>query len=336
MPTHQSNSANSMRAPLVSVIIPCFNSEAHIEETVESVLAQTHESVELIVVDDGSTDKTVSIIRNYGSKLRLICQKNQGVCSARNKGLQAASGDYVCFMDHDDYWYPEKLAKQIKAFSEHPEVGAVYTSFIVWSANEKGVFPKPDSFHRESIPDDIDPEYSGWIYHHFLIDCWMLTSTAMFRRTTFSLCGGAFDENLPYSEDWELWLRMSQHVQMIKLLRPSTLYRQHRKQGNRTVRSIDYRTRLLQASAEKWGLNSKDGRHVDNRDFLNHLANYHAGFALSHLAASGGSISVAIISFTKAWLCAPLRIKYLAYIPAALLGWKPSQRRAPHPQKQET
>ena len=310
-----------MTTPLVTVIIPCFNSDAHIKETVDSVLSQTYGNVELIVVDDGSTDRTASIVGEYGPKARLIRQQNRGVCSARNNGLNAATGEFVCFMDHDDYWYPEKLARQIRAFSEHPEAGAVYTSFLVWNADEQGVFPAPESFCQESVPDVIDPEYSGWIYHKFLMDCWMLTSTAMFRKSSFSLCGGAFDENLPYSEDWELWLRMSRHVQMIKLMRPSTLYRQHRNQGNRTVRSIDYRTRLLTASTEKWGLASKDGRHVEKRCFLNQLAAFHAGFALSHVAS--GSIAIAIKSFTKAWLCSPLRIKYLAYIPAVLLGWKP-------------
>jgi glycosyltransferase involved in cell wall biosynthesis len=310
-----------MKTPLVSVIVPCFNSEAHIAETIESVLAQTYKNVEIIVVDDGSTDNTREIVTTYASHVRLVCQRNSGVCSARNNGLKEALGEFVCFMDHDDYWYPEKLSRQIDTFSEHPKAGAVYTSFLVWNADQAGVFPPPGSFVRESIPDTVDPEYSGWIYHHFLMDCWMLTSTAMFRKSTFSLCGGAFDENLPYSEDWELWLRMSRHVQMIKLMRPSTLYRQHAKQGNRTVRSIDYRTNLLTETAQKWGLNSKDGRHVEKRQFLNQLATYHAGFALSHLTS--GSLFIAIKSFAKAWACSPLRIKYLAYIPAALLGWKP-------------
>ena len=310
-----------MTTPLVTVIIPCFNSEAHIKETVECVLAQTYENVELIVVDDGSSDKTASIVGDYGSKIRLFAQQNQGVCSARNNGLKAASGEFVCFMDHDDYWFPEKISRQIRAFSEHPEAGAIYTSFIVWNADKQGVFPAPESFRRESIPDVIDPEYSGWIYHQFLMDCWMLTSTAMFRKSTFELCEGAFDEKLPYSEDWELWLRMSQHIQMFKLQRPSTLYRQHRRQGNKTVRSIDYRTLLLKASAERWGLASKDGRYIEKRRFLNQLAAYHAGFALSHVAS--GSNAIAIKSFAKAWFCSPLRIKYLAHIVAALIGWKP-------------
>jgi hypothetical protein len=142
----------------------------------------------------------------------------------------------------------------------------------------------------------------------------------MFRAEVFQHCG-VYDESLPYSEDWELLLRIAREYPFIQLRRPTTLYRQHTQQGSRVTREVDYRTVLLTRTAKEWGLCSRDGRCVTRRQFLNQLAVYHASFALGHL--KGGKRSIAIVSFIKAWLAAPLNFKYLAYIAASLLGWKP-------------
>ena len=92
--------------PTVSVIIPSYNCEAYIAETIGSVLDQTFRDLELIVVDDGSTDGTREIVASYGAPVRLLTQKNAGVCAARNYGIREALGQYICLMDHDDYWFP--------------------------------------------------------------------------------------------------------------------------------------------------------------------------------------------------------------------------------------
>ncbi len=306
--------------PLITIIIPSYNSEQHIAETIDSILEQSVKDIELIVVDDGSTDGTRDLVSAYGPPVRLITQANAGVCAARNRGLKEAGGQFICFMDHDDYWFPDKLARQLDVFQAHPDAGVVYSSFINWHADETGRFPPPDSFNRTAAPDAIDAEFSGWIYHHFLFDCWMLTSTAMFRVEVLEKCG-SFDEKLPYSEDWDLWLRISRAYPMFKLQQATTLYRQHKRQGNRVIRDIDYRTRLLSQAAEQWGLCSNDGRCIARRRFLDQLALYHASFALSHL--HGGKFGIALRSFFRAWRCSPSNLKYLAYIPAALLGWRP-------------
>lgn len=304
----------------VSVIIPSYNCEQFIAETIDSVLSQTVKDIELIVVDDGSTDRTQEIVASYGASVRLITQANAKVCAARNRGIREASGEYICLMDHDDYWFPGKLARQLEEFEAHPEAGAVYSSFICWHAGPDGYFPDPKGFDLKSFPDDIDPDFSGWVYHQFLLDCWMLTSTVMFRAEVFKRCG-MFDETLPFSEDWELWLRISRVYPMIQLRRPTTLYRQHFQQGNLVVRDVDYRTALLTKTGKKWGLCSRDGRCVTRRQFNNKLAEYNASFAFGHLKA--GNKKVAISSFLKGWISSPLNLKYLAYIGAVLLGWKP-------------
>ncbi len=310
----------SVTQPQVSVVIPTYNCEAYIADTVASVLAQTHRSIEVIVVDDGSTDRTPEIVANLGNKVQLVRQTNQGVCAARNLGFELSTGDFVCFLDHDDYWFPWKLRRQIEAFVTHPEVAMVFTSFALWSS-VGGAFPVPSKLAEEDIgPPPVDPDFSGWVYHQFLLDCWALTSTAMIRREAFKNCGG-FDPTLPYSEDWDLWLRLSHEHPFIKLDRVSTLYRQHPDQGNRKLRPVDYRTRLLEDANRRWGLSSRDGRRVEARVFHHKLALYHLQFALHHL--QHGSPVEARRALQRAWRHHPTRLKYPALIGATLLGWRP-------------
>ena len=312
----------SAAVPCVSVIIPTYNCADYIRQTVDGVLAQTHPSVELIVIDDGSTDGTPALVAAYGDRVKLVQQANAGVCAARNHGLRIARGEFVCLLDHDDYWYPDKLATQVAAMQAQPQAGVVFSNFLLWQRpREDAPFPDPSTIDRATLGSGIDPEFSGWIYHQFLLDCWMLTSSAMFRAVVFADCG-VFDESLPYSEDWELWLRIARRYQFIKLREPTTLYRQHRQQGNRVVRPIDYRTELLQRSAERWGLASADGRQVPERTFRQQLARYHIEFGLGHLA--GGDRRIGLRSMAKALRACPWRIKPAAYMLAASLGWKPA------------
>ncbi|CAE6482824.1 Glycosyl transferase [Nitrosomonas nitrosa] len=307
--------------PLVSVIIPTFNCESYIAETINSVLNQDYPSIELIIIDDGSTDKTRHIISDYKDKLTLITQNNSGVCVARNRGIKEAAGQFICLMDHDDYWFPDKISRQVAEFMAHPEIGIVYSSFTLWKSNSDGTFASPDTFGNQLVNDEIDNYYSGWIYHLLLLDSWVLTSTAMIRAEVFDECGD-FDENLPYSEDWDLWLRVARKYPFLKLHRSTTLYRQHPGQGNRKIRPIDYRTNLLINAKKKWGLCSPNGNCLTNWQFRKQLAKYHFEFGLHHLIANDHKI--AIRSFLKAWFTFPVNLKYLAYIPISSLGWRPS------------
>jgi glycosyltransferase involved in cell wall biosynthesis len=307
--------------PLVSVVIPTYNCEQFITETISSVLQQSFRDLELIVVDDGSQDRTRDIVAGFGEPVRLITQSNARVCAARNRGLAESRGRFVCFMDHDDYWFPDKLALQVEAMLSHPDVGVVFGGFILWRTDQNGSFPAPDSYDLAGYPAGQNEDFSGWIYHQFLLDCWMLTSTAMFRREVFDRCA-PFDVNLPYSEDWELWLRLSREYPFLKLNRPNTLYRQHARQGNRILREIDYRTELLSNAAKKWGLCSRDGRCQDQQRFAKQLALYNTEFAMGH--ASGGSHALARRSLLKAWRAFPRNPKPILYIIALALGWRPN------------
>ncbi len=306
--------------PTVSVIIPSYNCERYISETIDSILGQTFRDLELIVVDDGSTDRTREIVSSYGPPVRLVTQQNARVCAARNRGIRESRGKYICLMDHDDYWFAHKLASQVKCLEEHPDAGAAHSPFILWHPDANGIFPPPEGMAPQGDLEEISAEDSGWMYHRLLFDCVMLTSSAMFRREVFEKCGN-FDESLPYSEDWDLWFRISRVYPFVKLRQPTTLYRQHPLQGNRVVRDIDYRTVLLEKAFNQWGLTGPDGQSADRKKFMRQLAKYHADFGLHHLQA--GHVKKASESFVKAWKRNPIQPKYLAYIAAGLLGWRP-------------
>jgi glycosyltransferase involved in cell wall biosynthesis len=305
----------------VSVVIPTYNSAPYIAQTLASVLAQTVADLEVLVVDDGSTDGTPGIVRRLADpRVRLIAQTNAGVCRARNRGIAEARSGLICLLDHDDYWYPDKLQRQLDVLARHPQAGVAYSTFERWHADPaSGRFPPPESFDFSATPDDVDPEFSGWVHHQFLLDCWMLTSTSMFRREVFERCG-SFDESLPFSEDWDLWLRVAREFQFVQLRLPTTLYRMHATQGSGLHRPVDYRTRLLERTAAQYGLASRDGRAITRRQFEHQLARYHADHARGELGA--GRLRSAAWSYRKAWGYRPLYWKYPLYLLAMLGGWR--------------
>jgi glycosyltransferase involved in cell wall biosynthesis len=111
-----------MSTPLVSCIVPVFNGERYLAEALDSVLGQTYRALEVIVVDDGSTDGTPAVVRTFGARVRCVTQPNAGLAAARNRGLAAATAELVAFLDADDLWLPEKIACQMERFRAHPEL----------------------------------------------------------------------------------------------------------------------------------------------------------------------------------------------------------------------
>jgi glycosyltransferase involved in cell wall biosynthesis len=114
---------------LISCIVPVYNSERYLGETLDSILAQTYRPLEIIVVDDGSTDGTAAVAAGYGHRVRYVRQANAGEAAARNRGLNVAEGEFVAFDDADDLWHPEKLERQVARLEHRPEIDLSFTSF---------------------------------------------------------------------------------------------------------------------------------------------------------------------------------------------------------------
>ncbi len=179
-----------------SVIIPTFNRAWTLGAAIDSVLAQSHDDFELIVVDDGSTDTTPDLLAAYGEKIRWLHQKNRGVSAARNAGIRVSRGSLITFLDSDDRWLPEKLAIQAAFLNAHPDVKICQTEEI-WIRN--GVRVNPKKKHAKP---------SGDIFQRSLSLCLVSPSAVMLRRELFDEVG-LFDETLPACEDYDLWLRIS-------------------------------------------------------------------------------------------------------------------------------
>lgn len=182
--------------PRISVIIPTFNRAAWVREAVDSVLAQTFQDFELLVVDDGSTDKTGAALAPYGDRLRYLYQVRQGVSAARNRGLELAAGEWIAFLDSDDLWLPTKLEAQVNFFNRNPEAEICQTEEI-WIRN--GCRVNPRQRHRKP---------SGRIFEPSLALCLVSPSAVMLKKTLFDQIG-RFDPQLPACEDYDLWLRIS-------------------------------------------------------------------------------------------------------------------------------
>ncbi len=191
----------------ISVVIPTFNRAHCLREAIDSVLLQQYAPIELIVVDDGSTDDTPALLAAYGSRLTVIRQANSGVSAARNAGIRAASGNLIAFLDSDDRWLPEKAACQAVFFQRHPEAMICQTEEI-WIRN--GIRVNPRRVHRKP---------SGWIFIPSLALCLVSPSAVMMRRELFDAIGW-FDESLPACEDYDLWLRTSLHYPIHCIDRP--------------------------------------------------------------------------------------------------------------------
>jgi glycosyltransferase involved in cell wall biosynthesis len=187
--------------PKVSVIIPTYNRLPMLKEAVDSVLAQGFEDIELMVVDDGSTDGTAEELKRYGGRVKLLQHPvNKGVSAARNKGILHARGKYIAFLDSDDLWVKGKLKIQVAFLDDNPHYPLCYTDEI-WIRKGKRVNPMVKH-----------AKYSGWIFEKCLPLCIISPSSAMMRKTFFSRVG-LFDEALPVCEDYDFLYQSQTHHQ---------------------------------------------------------------------------------------------------------------------------
>ncbi len=220
--------------PMVSVIIPTFNRAWCLKEAVDSVLAQDYPAVEIIVVDDGSTDDTGRILGSYGGKIKVIRQENSGVSAARNRGIQAARGPWIALLDSDDLWLPGKLATQMAYLEARPRLRICQTGEI-WIRNGRRV--NPAARHAKA---------EGMIFEKCLPLCLVSPSAVVIHAGLLEEVG-LFDENLPACEDYDLWLRISCRHRIGLVPEPLVVKRGgHQDQLSRRPALDRYRIRALE------------------------------------------------------------------------------------------
>jgi len=199
----------------VSVIIPAYNKAALTVKTVESVLGQTYENIEIIVVDDGSTDDTAQRMASFGDKIQYIRKENGGACSARNRGIRSAQGDYLAFLDCDDMYLPEKIEKAVEYLETNTNFGFVHTPVYMATGGAKRVLRRYPLV--KTCP-------SGWIWRKLLLkDFSVINSTVVVRRSCVKECG-FFDEAIFTPADWDMWLRLAERYEAGYMNEPLTVY----------------------------------------------------------------------------------------------------------------
>ena len=205
--------------PLVSVILPVYNRAGCVERAIRSVLAQTYRNLELIVVDDGSTDGTREVVERFGASLTLLVQEHSGAYPARNLGLRHARGELVAFADSDDAWLPDRLAVQVPLM-RRPEVGLVFGDVIHVSE------PRPDAPRTGLTSFAVSPPRRGRAARQFAWCNFVPTCTVLVRRACLEEAGG-FATAVPVSADYLAWLRIATRHEVDFVDRPVAEYTVH-------------------------------------------------------------------------------------------------------------
>jgi glycosyltransferase involved in cell wall biosynthesis len=190
-----------MPGPSVTAVIPTFNYARFVGRAVESVLAQRGVAVECVVVDDGSTDDTPAVLARFGERIRVIRQENRGLSAARNAGIAAAKGEHVAFLDADDAWKPEKLARQLALLASDTELGAVGCGWEI----DDGRGP-PRAVPVRAVPRPLPERLRGVATRTAWVEG--SGSGALVPRRVLEVIG-PFDEALRAAEDWDMWLRIA-------------------------------------------------------------------------------------------------------------------------------
>ena len=201
--------------PKISVIIPTYNAESTILETLVSLGQQTFTDFEIIVINDGSSDRTLDVLERFSDeRLRVFSFENAGATVARNRGIARAQGEFIAFLDADDLWSVDKLERQLVALQQHPEAGVAYswTSFI----DEQGQF----------LYQQPPVYFAGNVYPQLLLGNFLACGSVPLVRRQAIAEVGEFVPELASSQDWEYWLRLAQHWSFVLVPKHQVFYRQ--------------------------------------------------------------------------------------------------------------
>jgi len=209
-----------MSGPRVTVIMPCYNSEEYVAQTIETVLEQSYRNFHFVAGNDGSTDNTAEILLNYADVITIVehaDRGNYGQAATYNLCLTHVKTEFIAFIDNDDLWHPDKLLKQVEAMDDNPDVGFVYTNGDVIDSNGEVLYPFFDDTHRET-------NEMGAI----LLDCYVRTPSAVMVRTSILQSAGNFKEGM--IPDQDMWIRIKELTDFHFIDQKMIQYRTHNKQ----------------------------------------------------------------------------------------------------------
>lgn len=221
--------------PLISVIIPNYNYGAYVAKAIDGVLAQTYSNIEIIVVDDGSSDDSLAVLEGYGNRITVVPQKNQGVSVARNNGVARSRGEFVAFLDADDIWLASKIEEQLARFAEEDSViGLVHCSMSYIDKNDQ-------------LVGEILEGKEGWVADDLLQLEEGVTigigSTGLVRRAVFDEVGG-FDPRQTTAADWDFSYRVARKYMIGFVNEPLVLYRIHSSNMHANIGAMEHDVKI--------------------------------------------------------------------------------------------
>ena len=219
--------------PKVSVIIPVYNGEQYLAEAIDSVLEQTYPDLEIIVVDDGSTDQSAEIVKSYGNRTRYIYKENGGTASAMNLGCARAKGTFIAWLSADDAFLPNKISKQVEILDNNPKVGLVHTDFYLVNENDEIIRP------CRTVNPGRDCFLQRWINGVFIN-----ASSVLFRREILRRAG-IFDENISRVADADMWARMYKYCNFAHVPELLLRYRLHMNSASFNISEMKKERSLL-------------------------------------------------------------------------------------------
>lgn len=318
-PTRSKGDRTSV-APLVSVIMPVYNCAEYIRQSVQSVLDQTYQNIELILVDDGSKDGSASIARGIAPQAKIIVQPNAGVSTARNRGILASKGELVAFLDADDWWDATIVEKMVATAADHPECGCVYTDFThVIDGEEIGS-------RLSELPD----RPTSRVYERLASGNFIHMSAAMVRREALAI-SGLFDPAIRSAEDYDLWLRLARKEEFRCVPQVLSYYRLH---GNNSVVSSKHARNALAGYKQL-------SQHHDAKDRVGQLLKSRTGkraFEFAYAEAKQGNARESASAYLDSFRLGHRRLRSLmnATRQYAMAGWKflnGSAKKQPAPRK---
>jgi len=284
--------------PIVSVIIPTYNRAHLIDKAINSVLSQTYQDYEIIIVDDASTDNTKEVVKDFtDSRISYIFHTNNlDISAARNSGIKASQGKYIALLDSDDEWLPEKLDKQINKFEkESLKIGVIYTgSYYI---DEKG-----NQIRKVHVPIK-----EGYIYEDLLrAGGYLCLSSTLIKRECFKKVG-LFDENLPPCEDLDMWIRIAKYYKFSYIKDLLVATRIHNNQITNDSEALIEGIKKIQV---------KYNKELGKRPYSNSIRYFHLGNKLCHLRKRKEGQKY----FIKAISIYPFCIKYYVYLLCSIFG----------------
>jgi len=228
---------------LASVVIPSYNASRFIDQTVNSVLAQTYPNIEIVIVDDGSSDNTEEIVRKFGKRVVFHKQANTGVSGARNKGFELSSGEYVCFLDADDWLFPNTIAEKVQLMESNPSLGIVYGQVEVTDEHLNPTGEKLYPIGGKNVVELL-------CRFKWPIPC---PSNVLFRREVLDRVG-LFDSQLSTSADYDMWLRVCKEYETGVVPKLSVRYRKHGSNMSSNIRLFKKDMEIIIDKCKKNGI----------------------------------------------------------------------------------